>query len=102
MMENEAMVAEIAAQLTTAQREAFRRMRVQEPSSFMPNYHGVEFYGGDLPPLEIKALQEAGLVSLPIAKGGRFSPTYLGEIHPLGLAVRRRLTSLPTPNPSGG
>lgn len=81
----------IAERLTKAQRTAFERMEIREPHSFMPEYRAVKFYGGDLPPLEIDEMQKLGLVSLPIATGGRGSPTYHGEVHPLGLEVRNIL-----------
>ena len=84
-------IERIVAGLTEAQRAAFGRMKVREPHSFMPTYHAVEFYGGDLPASEIEQLCKLGLVTLPIVTGGRGSPTYCGEIHPLGQQVRAHL-----------
>lgn len=78
--------AKITAGLSEAQREAFARMNVKPPLSILPNYYSVEFFGGDLPGVAAE-LQALGLVTLPIASD-RHAPTYYGEIHPLGLAVR--------------
>lgn len=83
--------AAIARGLTRAQREAILRMKVREPHSFMPNYHAVEFHSGSCGAVEVEAMQRMGLVTLPIATGGRSNPTYHGEIHALGLAVRAHL-----------
>lgn len=86
-------IEEIARGLTEAQRRVLARMKVREPHPAMPDYWAVEFYGGDVPAGDVEELVKMGLVSLPVSTGGRGSPTYHGQIHPLGLALRTHLQS---------
>lgn len=86
-------IEEIARGLTEAQMRVFARMKVREPHPAMPDYWAVEFYGGDVSGGDVQELVNMGLVTLPISTGGRGSPTYHGQIHPLGLALRTHLQS---------
>ena len=80
---------EIAGTLTKAQREALLGASVRPPSyairQLLGDYHQVELPSSRMSGLECQQLQHLGLVILPIrTKGGAL----VGEIHPLGLAVR--------------
>jgi hypothetical protein len=88
MNDAERIAAEqLAAGLSDDLVKALLRMRISPPPSFMPNYHAVSFYGGDLPPGLTTELHKLGLATIIMASN-RFNPTYSGEIHLRGRQVR--------------
>lgn len=92
----EQQAREVASKLTEAQREMLLAAVVIEPHSIMPNYWMVAIDCRGRSSADAEALQEMGLVSLPIRRGNRSCTLgFDGEILPLGRAVRSILTGDP-------
>lgn len=79
----------IAAGLTSAQRRALISADITPPRQLMPTYTSIKMPGCGMDGSEAEELRLLGLVTLPVRQGGYSGPSiYMGEIHPLGLAVR--------------
>ena len=85
---------QIADSLTEAQRSMLVTAKSYNNPSFMPNYHMIEIDCRGRQPDDAAALQELGLVTLPIRIGDRSCTLgFSGELLPLGIEVRRILES---------
>lgn len=86
----------IAAGLSEAQRKAITTADVRASKFIMPDYTSITMRPCGMSTDEISALKDSGLMKLPIRRGDyTHTEFYMGEILPLGLAVREVLMRPP-------